>query len=401
MSRPDSGKSADSYNRSMTKKYDVCVSGAGIVGRTLALLLASKRLRVALVQPQHATAAAGHHDVRAYALNARSRALLESVRCWPDETAATPVMAMEVHGDRDGEVRFAAQEQGTEALNWIVDVPGLESLLSDAVRFQPSVTIVDTPADAALTVVCEGKASITREQLGVEFDVAAYGQSALAARVQCEKPHAQIARQWFYKEGVLAFLPLGGSGGSECAIVWSVAPERAAQLQQCEAHDFAAQLLEASHGVMGTVTLSSERVVWPLQQAQARRWCGPRNGGAWVLAGDAAHTVHPLAGQGLNLGLADVDELVTRLDTRPYWRGVDDLRVLRQYERARKSELAAIGGSTDALQRLFGRQGPMLQNIRNWGMQQFDRSGPFKHWIAQRAMGGRVASPPKEPIAGN
>jgi 2-polyprenyl-6-methoxyphenol hydroxylase-like FAD-dependent oxidoreductase len=376
----------------MVKKFDVCVRGAGIVGRALALLLAGKRLRVAMVQPPGVPAANGHHDVRAYALNARSRALLESVRCWPQETSATPVLAMEVHGDRDGQVRFAAQEQGAEALNWIVDVPALETLLADAVRFQPLIEVVEIPVDAALTVICEGKASRTRDELGVEFDVAAYGQSALAARVQCDSPHDQVARQWFSKGEVLAFLPLDGARGSRCAIVWSVTPERAAELQQCDAQAFATQLHQASHGALGEPTLCSDRVVWPLQQAQAQRWCGQHANGAWVLAGDAAHTVHPLAGQGLNLGLGDVAELVTLLDTRPYWRGVDDLRLLRQYERARKAELSMVGGSTDALQRLFERPDALLQNIRNWGMLQFDRSGPLKHWVTGRAMGG--STPP-------
>lgn len=381
----------------MVKKFDVCVRGAGIVGRSLALLLAAKRLRVAMVQPPAAPAASGHHDVRAYALNARSRALLESVRCWPNETSATPVLSMEVHGDRDGQVRFAAQEQGAEALNWIVDVPALETLLSDAVRFQPLITVVEAPVDAALTVVCEGKASQTRDELGVEFDVAAYGQTALATRVQFEKPHGQVARQWFSKGEVLAFLPLDGAEGKRCAIVWSVTPERAAELQQYDATAFAVQLQQASHGALGGLTLCSDRVVWPLQQAQAQRWCGQNSGGSWVLAGDAAHTVHPLAGQGLNLGLGDVMELVTLLDTRPYWRGVDDVRLLRQYERARKAELSMVGGSTDALQRLFDRPDALLQNIRNWGMLQFDRSGPLKHWVTSRAMGDSPSAHTTDP----
>lgn len=377
----------------MKQKFDVCVRGAGIVGRTLALLLAGKRLRVAMVLPTGASpgnSAQGHHDVRAYALNARSRALLESVRCWPEESAATPVLSMDVRGDREGQVSFTALEQGSEALNWIVDVPALESLLADAVRFQPLITVVETPVDAALTVVCEGKASRTREELGVEFDAAAYGQSALATRVQCEKPHAQVARQWFSKDGILAFLPLGGAGGNLCAIVWSVAPEKAAELQHCDAQAFATALQQASHDALGALTLSSDRVVWPLQHAQARRWCGQHAAGAWVLAGDAAHAVHPLAGQGLNLGLGDVDALVHLLDTRAYWRGVDDLRLMRQYERSRKAELAMVGGSGDALQRLFNRPEALLQNIRNWGMLQFDRSGLFKHWVTDRAMGART-----------
>ena len=175
----------------MTRPFDICIRGAGIVGRTLALHLAGKQLRVALCAPGStggeaaepvATSHSGGRDVRAYALNASSRALLEAVRCWPEEPYSTAVQAMQVYGDEGGAVRFAATEQGTNALNWIVDVPALESRLGEAVRFQPLIEIFDTPQQATLTVVCEGKASTTRSEWGVEWDVTPYGQWALAAR---------------------------------------------------------------------------------------------------------------------------------------------------------------------------------------------------------------------------
>ena len=374
----------------MARPYDICIRGAGIVGRTLALQLASKRLRVALTYPLQA--APGHSDVRAYALNSSARALLESVRCWPDEAYATPVLAMQVHGDDRGEVTFSAADQGTSALNWIVDVPVLEAQLATAVRFQPLIEMVDTPQEATLTVVCEGRTSSTHEEFGVEFEVMPYGQSALAARVRCEMPHAQVARQWFSQGEILALLPLEGVQGNLCALVWSVSPERAQALQTLDATTFCQQLAIASHNAMGAVVLESERNVWALQQAQARSWSagaakGIASKGAWVLAGDAAHNVHPLAGQGLNLGLGDVAELVQVLDTRPYWRSVGDPRLLRQYERARKADFAMVGNAGDALQRLFSHTHPALQVLRNLGMNGFEASGPFKHWVARRAMG--------------
>jgi len=373
----------------MAKTFDICIRGAGIVGRCLALHLAAKRLRVALLA-HDAPPDAAHSDVRAYALSPASRALLEAVRCWPDETHATPVTRMQVQSDAEAPVLFDAAAQGAAALNWIVDVPVLEGLLKEAVRFQPLIEMVTHPVKAELTVVCEGRASKTRAEFGVEFDAKPYQQWALAARVECALPHAQVARQWFDGGDILALLPLGGPEGNTCALVWSLVPQRAQELQAAEPQDFCQQLLAASQGALGNCTLTSERKVWPLQAAQAKRWVGTTQGASWLLAGDAAHNVHPLAGQGLNLGLGDVAELVHILDHRAYWRSVGDPKLLRRYERARKADFAVVGGSGDALQQIFQHQHPAWQTLRRMGMRGFENSGQLKHWVAGRAMGGRM-----------
>lgn len=130
--------------RDMAQTFDVCIRGAGIAGRTLALLLARERLRVALVVPPQPRSPQ-HRDVRAYALNASSRTVLQSLRCWPDEQDATPVLGMQVFGDLDGQVQFNAASQDVQALAWIVDVPALEQRLAEAVRYQPQVEIVAEP----------------------------------------------------------------------------------------------------------------------------------------------------------------------------------------------------------------------------------------------------------------
>jgi 2-polyprenyl-6-methoxyphenol hydroxylase-like FAD-dependent oxidoreductase len=131
------------------------------------------------------------------------------------------------------------------------------------------------------------------------------------------------------------------------------------------------------------MALASERASWPLQLARADHWCGA----GWVLAGDAAHNVHPLAGQGLNLGLADARELAQVLHDREYWRNIGDLRLLRRYERARKADVVAMGAVTDGLQRVFAREGGTWSTLRNWGMTGVDRSGPVKDWLVRQAMG--------------
>lgn len=375
-----------SYNGLMASALDVCIRGSGIVGRTLALLLARERLRVGLVDLQP-VAGSGHSDVRAYALNPASRALLEMLRAWPDEGHATPVATMHVHGDDGGEVNFSAADQGVAALAWIVDVPALQDRLGDALRYQPLVERLPSPQPAPLTVVCEGRASATRAEFGVQFEVTSYPQRAIAARLTCEKPHASAARQWFADGEIVALLPMGGpAGGAQgnlVALVWSVREERADALLAMEPAAFALEVEQACGRELGAMTLATERAAWPLQLARADRWSGP----GWALAGDAAHTVHPLAGQGLNLGLADAKALADVLRERDYWRGVDDPKLLRRYERSRKADVLAMGAATDGLQQLFAQPAGPWTLLRNWGMSGFERSGPVKHWVARQAMG--------------
>ncbi|MFT3778070.1 MAG: FAD-dependent monooxygenase [Ottowia sp.] len=368
---------------------DICIRGAGIVGRTLALLLARERLRVALVAAPSPDPAAS--DVRAYALSPAARQVLEGVRCWPGEPAATPVLAMQVHGDGDGAVRFDAAAQGVPALNWIVDVPALERQLADAVGFQAGIEVLPHPVPAPLTVVCEGRVSRTRAELGVEFDVTRYPQQAIATRLACEYPHDQTARQWFTPEGdVLAFLPLGGPAGRQAAVVWSAGQDRAPELMALDDGAFAERLFELSGGVLGALHLIAPRACWPLVRAGARRWVGRMPGrpqASFALAGDAAHAMHPLAGQGLNLGLGDAAGLARVLAAREPWRSPADPKLLRRYERARQGDWLRMRLATDGLQQLFGRPGPAAAALRNWGMAAFDASGPLKSRIARLAMG--------------
>ncbi len=366
-------------------ELDVCIRGAGPVGSTLALLLAQQRLRVGLVSG----AAPAQADIRAFALNAASKTLLESLRCWPE--GAGPVAEMQVHGDAGGMVRFDAATQGLPALAWIVDAQAVTQRLHQAVAFQPQITRLTAPQAATLTVVCEGKASDTRAQFNVEFEVTPYEQTAIAARLSCEWPHAQTARQWFSQGEVLALLPLGDAadsqtGGNSVALVWSASSGRAETLMALDDATFCEQLQTACGQALGTLQLQTTRAAWPLQLARAKQWVGL----GWALAGDAAHTVHPLAGQGLNLGLADAAGLAQVLRGREgadYWRGVADEKLLRRYARARQADALALGLATDGLQQLFAQTaGPWVQ-LRNWGMNGFEALAPLKKWVAQQAAG--------------
>ena len=183
-------------------------------------------------------------------------------------------------------------------------------------------------AGAALTVLAEGQASVTRQALGVRFERHAYGHSALAARLVSDAPHLNLARQWFRSPDVLALLPIDRpEPGRSCALVWSLPTERAQALLAAPPAEFEAALNAATAGAAGQLQLASQRAAWPLALAQADRLCGP----GWVLVGDAAHLVHPLAGQGLNLGLADVAALARQLAARESWRSLGDETLLRRY----------------------------------------------------------------------
>lgn len=376
----------------MVKPFDICIRGTGIVGRALALLLAKERLRVALTGAPLAPDAA-RQDVRAYALNAASRATLESLRCWPTNEYATAVAHMHVQSDRQASVHFDAAELRVPALAWITDVPTLEARLADAIRYQPGIEWFADPVPAPLTAICEGRASQTRQELGIEFDVSPYEQSAVATRIVCSHAHQQTARQWFSQDSILALLPLGGDEGREMAVVWSVTPQRAAELLALSDEAFAQQVQQASHSAFGDIQVQGQRSAWPLQLALAKRWCGqfPDTQNAWVLAGDAAHTVHPLSGQGLNVGLADAQALCNALSKalagRAEWQATHNQRALRQYARERRTALIPVRLSTDWLAQLFARPQPLLASLRQWGMQGFERSGPLKRWAARQAMG--------------
>jgi len=366
------------------KRFDVCVQGAGIVGQSLALSLARQGLQVALVSD---AAGGPREDVRAYALNAASVDLLRGLKVWDalPPHAATPVYDMHIEGDSPaGLLEFSAWQQKFSELAWITDAVVLEQSLASAVRFAPHITVTNSPAEAALTALCEGKASAAREALGVVWDKQGYGHRAIAARLVAEQPHRNTARQWFRQPDVLALLPFDSPQPEHSyALVWSVPDARAEELLALDATGFEQALQQATGGVCGELRLSSERAAWPLMLARAQAWCGP----GWVLLGDAAHVVHPLAGQGLNLGLADVAALAGVLAQRETWRSLGDARLLRRYERQRRVPTVAMGELTDGLLRLFSHEQPALRELRNRGMSLVNHLPPLKRWLTSQALG--------------
>lgn len=374
------------------KQVDVLVRGAGIVGQSLALALGRLGLQVAICPqaPRHDAAP----DVRAYALNAGSVELLRQLKVWDalPPHAATPVYDMHVQGDAQegasrGSLDFSAWEQKVGELAWIVDAPVLERELASAVRFAPHVERIAHDAAgsvaAKLTALCEGKFSATREAIGVHFDRHDYGHTAIAARLVADRAHQGIARQWFRSPDVLALLPFDApEPGRSYALVWSLPNERVDALLALAPSAFEAELDSATGGEGGALRLASERAAWPLMIAQADAWCGP----GWVLLGDAAHVVHPLAGQGLNLGLADVAALARVMAQREPWRALDDPKLLRRYERERLAPTWAMGRLTDGLLHLFAHPAPVARELRNRGLTLVNHLTPVKRWLTARAL---------------
>jgi len=374
------------------KHVDVLVRGAGIVGQSLALALGRLGLQVAICpEPPRANATP---DVRAYALNAASVNLLRQLKVWDGlpPHAATPVYDMHVQGDAaegaaPGAIDFSSWEQRVGELAFIVDAPVLERELAAAVRFAPHVERLAHDAAATvkptLTALCEGKASATRDAIGVAFERHDYGHSAIAARLVAERPHRGLARQWFRSPDVLALLPFDApQPESSYALVWSLPRERAQALLTLDPAAFEAELQNATRGEAGPLTLASDRAAWPLMLAKADAWCGP----GWVLLGDAAHVVHPLAGQGLNLGLADVATLARVIAEREAWRPLDDEKLLRRYERERLAPTWAMGRLTDGLLHLFAHPAPVARELRNRGLTLVNRLTPVKRWLTARAL---------------
>ncbi len=377
----------DDASASTRHRVDALVHGAGIVGCTAALALHRAGLRVAITAEPIRAGVPAHVDVRAYAINRASQALLDRVGAWASlpRDAFTPVDDMHVEGDRSGSaIDFSAWQQRVRELAWIVDAPALETALLGLVQATPIERVAAGDVDADLRVVAEGKSSAAREALGVRFERHAYGQTAVAARLVSDQRHAHTARQWFLAPDVLALLPFDRpEAGCSFGLVWSVSTSRASELQDLSVEAFEDELNQATQGRAGRLRLGSDRAAWPLSVGHAERIAGP----GWVLVGDAAHQIHPLAGQGLNLGLGDVAALVDVVAARESWRGLGDERLLSRYVRQRAWPVAAMRGATDALQMLFAHPSPVVRELRNRGLSLVDSMSALKRWLASEAFG--------------
>jgi ubiquinone biosynthesis UbiH/UbiF/VisC/COQ6 family hydroxylase len=384
----------------------VAVVGTGVVGIAAALGCAQQGLDVALIGPLPRTPRGDREpglDPRIYAVSPASVRLLAAQRVWPqlDEAHACAVTRMKVFGDDGGQLRFDARAAGVARLATICEERRLLEALWLAASMTPRIVhhaqefaaadfgatavrvrLADgATLDCDLLLGADGKSSAVRAAAGIGAQVLSYGQTAIVANFSCTLPHHGVAHQWFTGgEGVVALLPLPGD---HVSLVWSAPQALLAELESLSAPDFAARVARRSRYAVGELGLLGERHAFALDRVVVDRLVRP----GLALLGDAAHVVHPLAGQGLNLGLQDVSELLRLLGAREPWRAAGDIVWLRRYERARAEPVALMRGVVGGLARLFDSPDARVRRLRNLGLSAVDALAPLKQSLVRHAMG--------------
>ena len=407
---------------SQEREFDIVIAGGGMVGTSLARLLAdigtgSKPCRIALldrvafepdktlfhVQP-------GRYDPRVSALTQASKALFSELKIWRYIADMRQCPYGEMHvwdAEGTGSIQFRAHEVHQSDLGSIVENSVISSALYKGLKEQSNLTYFapfnltsvkreesgtlligsedGSVVRAKLLVAADGANSRIRQLAGFATREWDYGHDAIITTVQTEKPHRAIAWQRFIHTGPLAFLPLAGDKEQRhCSIVWSVVTSEAERLMGLSGAQFNDALTRAFESKLGAVRCSDKRFRVPLRQRHATEYF--RDG--IVLVGDAAHTIHPLAGQGVNLGFLDVialsEELHTGLNAG---REVSDLRILGRYQRRRKPHNLRMMWVMEGFKHLFADRTPAAVWLRNFGLTQIDGAGPLKNLLVRHAMG--------------
>jgi ubiquinone biosynthesis UbiH/UbiF/VisC/COQ6 family hydroxylase len=307
-----------------------------------------------------------------------------------------PVHAMRIYGDESSSLEFDAYGAGVPELAWIVEDGLLQQALWRGLEvpvFAPAqCASLEVRSESAqlglsdgcklstrLVVAADGANSFVREQAGIAARERDYGQSALVANFGCERPHENVAYQWFQGGAVLALLPLAGP---HVSMVWSLPTSEAQRISRLRDKELCREVEVAARGVLGAMTMVTPARSYPLRRLAAERLVAPRV----ALAGDAGHVIHPLAGQGLNLGLQDARELAAVLTAREPLRDPGELALLRRYERSRAEPILAMDTMVDSLFKLFGAEGKLAARLRNAGLNLTDRLPVVKNMLMRQAM---------------
>ena len=386
----------------MSRRFDVIIAGGGIVGAALACALGQGGLRVAVIESREPQPFTPDQDygLRASALSIASQHILENLGVWQQLQGwrISPYEKMSVwDAGGAGKIEFDAAEAGEPALGHIIENALIQRALFEASEqnikwFCPAslqgfvvdkdevIVTLDTGEVllSQLIVGADGANSKVRELAGIQFQSRDYNQQGIVANVGTQLAHERTARQRFLPDGILAFLPLADG---RCSIVWSSDKTRAEYLMDLNDDAFRTELGETFDHVLGEITSLSRRAAFPLKGRHAETYIKPRV----TLVGDAAHTIHPLAGQGVNLGFLDIAELSSHLLNTE--RDLGSLHLLRKYERARAGENELMLRAMEGFKLLFNNKNPVLGWMRNTGLSVTNQVNPLKQLFMYQAMG--------------
>lgn len=389
----------------MTEQFDIVIVGGGLVGASMALALANSRFSVALLEgrapaplPQDES-----WDVRIYAISPGNKQFLRDIGAWQrmPPTRLAAVHEMQIHGDRKGRgLQFSAADVGGHELTTILENRLLQDALWQGVAECPNVTVI-TPCrptalhwddelatlqledgrslQAKLVIGADGANSWVRGKAGIVANPDPYMQKGVVANFACEKPHRGVARQWFFEDGILAWLPLPGN---RMSMVWSTFDEKADALVQLSPAALCERVAVAGDNTLGQLSLITPAAAFPLRLLRLPQTVKPR----LALIGDAAHNVHPLAGQGVNLGFQDARLLAQLLREADIKADPGNYMLLRRYERGRKEDVLMMQLVCDSLQKLFNNSNPLLAGLRNFGLGLTDRLTPIKNLLVRHAL---------------
>ncbi len=392
----------------MTVEVDVAIVGGGLVGLSLARALAGAGLELALVDraaPQNAMEWNPQSwDARVYAISPGSEDFLTRCGAWPVEwrDRIALVRRMQVYGDAgDSRLVLDAYETHVDHLASIVENRLLLGALWRSVQAQRGVTILapaqgvavsfdaggaelrldhGQPVRARLLVAADGADSWLRTQAGIAVQARPYGQTAVVANFACAEPHHGAAFQWFQRDGVVALLPLPGN---RVSLVWSADEQIAEALMSATPEALGERVAQVAGQAVGRLEPITEAATFALRLVRVDRLVAPR----LALVGDAAHNLHPLAGQGVNLGFQDARVLADILRQRGGCADVGEHRLLRRYERQRREDVLLMTLATDGLKHLFNNESRMLSWVRNRGLVLVDRAAPIKRLFVRHALG--------------
>lgn len=414
--------------------YDIIIMGDGIIGKSAALSFAQQHLRIALITLPKSHNCSRHRfyldankpkleqtkpiftetDSRIYAISKASKKLFQQLKIWQNFPIdiLTPVMDIDVFGDTNGLIKFSAYQASITELCWIVPSFVIHDQLTSAINFHNNISVIEGTVlkqnvqddyvfinleigkkiAAKLIIGADGAESWVRKQGNFRLSRIDYGQSAIIANFKATFPHKEKAIQWFFdakikrnnihrdaSSEILAFLPMSNN---HISIVWSAEKKHAQQLMEMTIAKFTEELIDVSNNTLGPLKITGQRKCFPLVQQNVNKLIDKRT----VLIGDAAHVIHPLAGQGLNLGLKDIAMLSKFIRERSMLNDCGEQSILNNYQRSRLEDIKKINFLIHSIQKIFSIDHPLARFFRNTGMSFISQNSFLKNWLISQAI---------------